>query len=85
MDIQNLIYLDRQQSVASLQRQHSPAVSMARGLAHDANAVRRQPENLRTRDLIGYITIYIYIYIYILPANDLVRCGHTLENHTPMS
>ena len=21
----------------------------------------------------------------ILPANDLVRCGHTLENHTPMS
>ena len=23
--------------------------------------------------------------IDILPANDLVRCGHTLENHTPMS
>ena len=38
---------------------------MARGLAHDANAVRRQPENLRTRDLIGYITIYIYTHIYI--------------------
>ena len=65
MDIQNLIYLDRQQSVASLQRQHSPAVSMARGLAHDANAVRRQPENLRTRDLIGYITIYIYTYVLL--------------------
>ena len=32
--------------------------------------------------------LYIYIYIIwliILPANDLVRCGHTLENHTPMS
>ena len=43
--------------------------------------------------IIIHIHIYVcvcacscmFICVYILPANDLVRCGHTLENHTPMS
>ena len=41
----------------------------------------------RQKGYYKYMNIYfMYIYyMYILPANDLVRCGHTLENHTPMS
>ena len=41
--------------------------------------------SIRYTQSINILIDNIYIYIYILPANDLVRCGHTLENHTPMS